>query len=341
MGAGGTPPDGGALAALLAAGELDVVGRISGSSNITLLATCRAGDDAVRCVYKPVRGERPLHDFPDGTLAGREVAASLVSRAAGWGVVPTTVLRDGPLGPGSVQRWVHPPRDAPLDEDAAADGVVDPEDGAPGDGAPGDGALGDGALGDGALAEEEDAAEEDERLLGEPGAGLVDVLPQGEVPPGWLGVLDAWGPYGEPVVLAHADDPRLLSVAVFDVVVNNADRKAGHLLLGRPEAADPASAVGRSGAPPVHGIDHGLVLHAEGKLRTVLWGWAGEPLPDAELEALERLRSALRDGLEDALRALLTAREVRALRTRVERLLRGAVMPQPPEHRSAVPRPVF
>ncbi|MEJ5946054.1 phosphatidylinositol kinase, partial [Pseudokineococcus basanitobsidens] len=117
------PPDGDDLAALLAAGELDVVGRITGSSNVTLLATCRTGDAQVRCVYKPVRGERPLHDFPDGTLAGREVAAHLVSRAAGWGVVPTTVLRDGPLGPGSVQRWVHPPRGVPLDEEVAADGV--------------------------------------------------------------------------------------------------------------------------------------------------------------------------------------------------------------------------
>ncbi|WP_299039287.1 SCO1664 family protein [uncultured Pseudokineococcus sp.] len=324
MGAGGVPPDGEDLAALLATGELDVVGRISGSSNVTLLATCRAGADAVRCVYKPVRGERPLHDFPDGTLAGREVAASLVSRAAGWGVVPTTVLRDGPLGPGSVQRWVHPPRDAPLDEEAAADGVVEPADGALAGAAP-----------------EQDDAEDDERLLGEPGAGLVDVVAQGGTPRGWHGVLDAWGPYGEPVTLVHADDPRLLSVAVFDAVANNADRKAGHLLLGRPEAADPASAAGRGDGPPVHGIDHGLVLHAEGKLRTVLWGWAGDPLPDVELEALERLRGALRGGLEEALRPLLTAREVRALRTRVERLLRGAVMPQPPEHRSAVPWPVF
>jgi len=282
----------------------------------------------VRCVYKPVRGERPLHDFPDGTLAGREVAASLVSRAAGWGVVPTTVLRDGPLGPGSVQRWVHPPRDAPVDEEAAAAGVVDAGGRAPSEGED-----------PGADPPEEDVLD-DEHLLGEPGAGLVDVVPQGGVPPGWRGVLDAWGPYGEPVTLAHADDPRLLSVAVFDVVANNADRKAGHLLLGRPDAADPASAA-RGGPAPVHGIDHGLVLHAEGKLRTVLWGWAGEPLPDAELEALERLRTALRGGLEEALRPLLTAREVRALRTRVDRLLRGAVMPQPPEHRSAVPWPVF
>ena len=327
MGAGGAPRDGADLAALLAAGELDVVGRISGSSNVTLLATCRAGDDAVRCVYKPVRGERPLHDFPDGTLAGREVAASLVSRAAGWGVVPTTVLRDGPLGPGSVQRWVHPPRDAPLDGDAAASGVVDGGDPTEED----EDLLDDGG----------DLLGDDEHLLGEPGAGLVDVVPQRDVPPGWHGVLDAWGPYGEPVTLVHADDPRLLSVAVFDVVVNNADRKAGHLLLGRPDAADPGSAAARGPGAPVHGIDHGLVLHAEGKLRTVLWGWAGEPLPDPELEALERLRSALRDGLEGALAPLLTAREVRALRTRVERLLRGAVMPQPPEHRSAVPWPVF
>ncbi|MEJ5915602.1 SCO1664 family protein [Pseudokineococcus sp. 1T1Z-3] len=320
------PPDGDALAALLATGELEVVGRITGSSNVTLLATCRAGDVDVRCVYKPVRGERPLHDFPDGTLAGREVAAHLVSRAGGWGVVPTTVLRDGPLGPGSVQRWVHPPRGAPLDEQAADEGVVedaDLEDAEPDE-----------------AEREDDEAHDDEPLLGEPGAGLVDVVPEGAVPQGWHGVMDAWGPRGQPVTLVHADDPRLLSVAVFDVVVNNADRKAGHVLLGRPEAAVP-SADRLGGGPPVHGIDHGLVLHAEAKLRTVLWGWAGEPLPDVELEALDRLRAALRDGLEEQLCALLTAREVRALRTRTERLLRGAVMPQPPENRSAVPWPVF
>ncbi|NNH24290.1 SCO1664 family protein [Pseudokineococcus marinus] len=327
---------------MLSRGDLEVVGRISGSSNVTLLATCRDGGTAVRCVYKPVRGERPLHDFPDGTLAGREVAASLVSRAGGWGVVPTTVLRDGPLGPGSVQRWVHPPRDAPLDEEAADEGVVDPYRAVDPDHEDPDDEGGDDEGGEGP--DEADRVEEDlddEHLLGEPGAGLVDVVPQGEVPAGWRGVLEAWGPYGEPVTLVHADDPRLLSVAVFDVVANNADRKAGHLLLGRPAAADPASAAARASGPPVHGIDHGLVLHAEGKLRTVLWGWAGEPLPDVELEALDRLRAALRDGLEDELQALLTGREVRALRTRVDRLLRGAVMPQPPEHRSAVPWPVF
>lgn len=300
----------------------------------------------MRCVYKPVRGERPLHDFPDGTLAGREVAASLVSRAGGWGVVPTTVLRDGPLGPGSVQRWVHPPRDAPLDGEAAADGVVDPAGAVDPDDEPdllddAAGPLTDVPEPDGAGPDGADDDLDDEHLLGEPGAGLVDVVPQGDVPPGWRGVLDAWGPYGEPVTLVHADDPRLLSVAVLDVVANNADRKAGHLLLGRPAAADPDSAAARADGPPVHGIDHGLVLHAEGKLRTVLWGWAGEPLPDVELEALDRLRAALRDGLEDELQVLLTGREVRALRTRVDRLLRGAVMPQPPEHRSAVPWPVF
>ncbi|MEJ5946055.1 SCO1664 family protein, partial [Pseudokineococcus basanitobsidens] len=201
----------------------------------------------------------------------------------------------------------------PLDEEVAADGVVD--------------------------AVLHGVDDEDEHLLGEPGAGLVDVVPEGAVPDGWHGVLDAWGPRGEPVTLVHADDPRLLSVAVFDVVVNNADRKAGHLLLGRPSAAGPVAAPGEG--PPVHGIDHGLVLHVETKLRTVLWGWAGEPLPDVELEALDRLRSALGGGLAEELSGLLTAREVRALRTRTDRLLRGAVMPQPPEHRSAVPWPVF
>lgn len=299
--------DGPELADVLARGTLEVVGRISGSSNVTLLARCCTSDVEVTCVYKPVAGERPLHDFPDGTLAAREVAAHVVSQAAGWDVVPTTVLREGPFGPGSVQRWVHPPVDAPVDEEVAEDGI---------------------------LAHEEAPDFLDEAsLLGEPGAGLVDVVAFGSVPAGWRHVMDAWGYDGEPVALVHADDPRLLSMAVFDVVANNADRKGGHVLLGRPALA--------GGSPRVHGIDHGLVLHSEPKLRTVLWGWAGDALPEVEVDALLRLRSALAGPSGAELAELLTAREVRALRSRTDRLLHSAVLPAPPASRSAVPWPVF
>ena len=106
-------------------GELEVVGRISGSSNLAVLArllsTSDVGEEpAVHVIYKPVRGERPLWDYPDGTLAGREVAAGVVSELGGWFLVPPTVLRDGPLGPGSVQLWIGDPYE-PLPDDLVVD----------------------------------------------------------------------------------------------------------------------------------------------------------------------------------------------------------------------------
>lgn len=97
---------------LLAGGELAIVGRLVASTNNALLCIARAGDLAATCVYKPVMGERPLDDFPDGTLARREVAAFSVSSATGWGIVPPTVLREGPFGEGMVQRWIDVDREA-------------------------------------------------------------------------------------------------------------------------------------------------------------------------------------------------------------------------------------
>jgi hypothetical protein len=91
---------------LLREGEIDLEGRLLDASNVTLVGAIRTGTLAGECVYKPVAGERPLWDFPDGTLAGREVAAHLVSQATGWRVVPPTILREGPFGPGMVQLWV-------------------------------------------------------------------------------------------------------------------------------------------------------------------------------------------------------------------------------------------
>ncbi len=103
-------------AEVLATGEITITGRLTDASNVTLLAEASADGLTVPCIYKPVRGERPLWDFPDGTLADRERAAYLVSRAAGWDCVPLTVLRPGPFGPGMVQRWI---------EDANPDEAVD------------------------------------------------------------------------------------------------------------------------------------------------------------------------------------------------------------------------
>ena len=182
--------------------ELVLHGRIMPASNATFLG--EIGD--VKVVYKPVSGERPLWDFPHGTLAGREVAAYLVSEAMGWDVVPQTWLRDGPHGTGMVQVWQEP----------------DPEQEA------------------------------------------VTLVPEGRVPDGWRHVFDGIDGQDRPISLIHEDTDPLRRMAVFDAVVNNADRKGGHVL----EMADGHR----------YGVDHGVSLHAETKLRTVLWGWAGEPL---------------------------------------------------------------
>ena len=261
---------------LLAHGEMEVAGRIVEASNATLLAHVSADGTTLTCVYKPVAGERPLWDFPRRTLALREVAAFVVSQAAGFDVVPPTVLREGPFGPGSAQLWIEPDEDEPA----------------------------------------------------VPGAGLVDIVPPEEVQPGWRRVLEAYGVDGEPVVLTHADDPRLARMATFDLVANNADRKGGHVLQGSGER--------------VLGVDHGLTFHDEPKLRTVLWGWAGEPLPEPVLPHLERLDALLADGpLPRALAGLLRAPELRALRTRTADLLRGATFPDPHEGRPLIPWPPF
>lgn len=250
-------------------GELTVAGRLVEASNATLFCELRHGDLDARCVYKPVAGERPLWDFPDGTLAGREVAAYLVSDASGWSVVPPTVLRDGPFGPGMCQLWVETDADVEL----------------------------------------------------------VDVVAPEQVQPGWRQVLDALGADGEPVVLVHADDDRLRRMAVLDVVLNNADRKGGHVLPG-PD--------GR-----VRGVDHGVSFHVEPKLRTVLWGWAGEQLRADEVMTLEALGCAVEEELGSALLEHLSGAEVTACRRRVDALLRAGHLPYPGGGWPAIPWPPF
>jgi uncharacterized repeat protein (TIGR03843 family) len=274
---------------LLGVGELEVVGRITGASNATLLAVVTLGDVEQAVVYKPVDGERPLWDFPDGTLAGREVAAWLVSDAGGWGVVPPTVLREGPFGLGSVQQWV-----------GAEDGRGTP-------------------------------------VAAEPGEGLVDALPPHAVPPGWLTVVRGSGYAGEAVVLAHADDPALRAMSLFDAVANNADRKGGHVLRAGPGAGH---AAGR-----VLGVDHGLAFHAEPKLRTVLWGWGGRRLDDEGVARLEATAAALDPtrggGLRDDLSVLLTRRELAALDARVAALRERCRHPRPGPGGPSLPWPLF
>ncbi|WP_342781046.1 SCO1664 family protein [Mycobacterium helveticum] len=258
-------------------GELTILGRIRAASNATFLCEATLGQSTVHCVYKPVSGEQPLWDFPDGTLAGREVGAYLVSARLGWNIVPYTVIRDGPAGPGMVQLWVQQPGDA-VDSEAR------------------------------------------------PGPDLIDLFPAGTPQPGYLPVLRAYDHAGDEVVLMHADDLRLRRVAVFDILVNNADRKGGHVLFGVD---------GR-----VYGVDHGVCLHVENKLRTVLWGWAGKPIDDQTCESVAGLVDALRDSLCEELAGHITPAEIMALRRRAQALLDKPVMPEPNRHRP-IPWPAF
>ena len=231
-------------------GEIEVIGRIVGSSNNAMLVTvtrfCPDPEPAqvLRAVYKPTIGERPLNDFPDGTLARREVAAWHVSEASGWAIVPPTILRDGPFGEGMVQWFVE------------ADPAVD----------------------------------------------IVGMILE--------------------------DDPRLRRMAVLDAVMNNTDRKGGHIL-----AVD--------GGRQLHGVDHGVCFSAVPKLRTVLWGWRGQPLDRDELDGLERIRAALDGALGTELRGLLSRTEVRATIRRTDALLSSAVFPFPSPTWPAVPWPPF
>ncbi|HYN73046.1 MAG TPA: SCO1664 family protein [Nakamurella sp.] len=254
-------------AEVLITGEITVTGRLIDASNVTLLAEASADGLTVPCIYKPVRGERPLWDFPDGTLADRERAAYLVSKAAGWDCVPLTVLRPGPFGPGMVQRWI--------------------EDANP--------------------------------------AEAVDLVSNKKVPAGWLPVLRAVDEDGSPVALVHADRPALATLAGFDLVVNNADRKGSHV-LPLPD--------GR-----VLGVDHGLCFHSDDKLRTILWGWAGRPLPATVVEGVAALLTDLDGDLGEELAALLTHTEVTMLRERLESLAGDPTFPRPPSYRTPIPWP--
>lgn len=246
--------------------ELTLRGRYRTASNATFLGA--VGDVAV--VYKPVAGESPLWDFPDGLLAHREVAAYLVSETLGGGVVPRTWLRDGPLGEGMAQLW----------------------------------------------------QEQDE------GRPAVDLVPAEAVPAtGWRTVLSGHDESGRTVCLIHEDSPALRRMAVLDVLVNNADRKGDHVLA----------------MPDGHrfGVDHGLTFHAEHKLRTVLWGWAGERLTGEETAAVTRVREALSGTLGAALSPLLTDLEIDCVGRRCERLLSAGALPFPGGGGPAIPWPPF
>jgi uncharacterized repeat protein (TIGR03843 family) len=231
-------------------GEISIVGRIVESSNNAMLVTvtrdCPDPEPVLvlDAIYKPTLGERPLDDFPDGTLAHREVAAWHVSEATGWGIVPPTILREGPFGEGMVQAFID----------------VDPD---------------------------------------------VDVI-----------------------AMVIEDDPRLRRMAVLDAIMNNTDRKGGHILP-------------IDGARHVYGVDHGVTFSTTPKLRTVLWGWRGQPLTAEEIEGVERVRDALEGDLGVALSALLSRAEIRATSRRTEALLLNGCFPYPSPDWPAIPWPPF
>ncbi|MFE6040284.1 SCO1664 family protein [Streptomyces sp. NPDC056452] len=271
------------LKTLLAQGELTVLGQVRGASNAVLYCTVAYEGEERPCVYKPVAGEQPLWDFPDGTLAQREVAAYELSEATGWGLVPPTVLREGPYGEGMCQLWIE------ADESAEESGA----DGGGVHGLP-------------------------------PLLGLVEDEEPGD---GWKAVGFAEVGEGKTALLVHADDPRLRRLAVLDAVINNGDRKGGHLL--------PAPG-GR-----LFGIDHGVTFNADDKLRTLLWGWAGEPLTAEAVEVLDALAAELEPGaaLATRLGELITAVELDALRERVSGLRKSGRHPQPSGEWPAIPWP--
>jgi uncharacterized repeat protein (TIGR03843 family) len=251
----------------LESGELTVVGRLAAASNATL----KCEIERLACVYKPVRGERPLWDFPEWTLGHRELAAYELAQALGWELVPTTVWRtDGPLGPGMCQAWIEDPTDS--------------------DRSP------------------------------------IAVVPEGAIPEGYVHVLDAEDGAGNAVALVHEDAVDLARIAAFDILANNADRKAGHVIVGQ----------GRR----LWAIDHGVTFAVEPKLRSVLWGWIGEPVPETILADVSSLADALADGL-DPVDRWLAEQERAALRERVHHLLRTAVFPEPSGQWPAIPWPVF
>lgn len=233
--------------------ELTLRGRIMPASNATFLGEI----DGREVVYKPVAGERPLWDFPDGTLADREIAAYLVSAATGWDLVPRTWWGEGPHGPGMLQEWQE----------------VDPDQEA------------------------------------------VTLVGAGEVPRGFLEVFDGFDDRDHPVTLVHEDTVQLRRLAVYDVLVNNADRKGGHVLA-------------MSGGHR-YGVDHGVTFHHEPKLRTVLWGWAGTPLATDEVEVVTSVLGVVRGALGEELGFHLAEHELEALERRAERLISAGQLPVP------------
>jgi hypothetical protein len=233
------------LREILQRGEITLEGQFVTGSNYTFLGKVSFEDRTHKVVYKPVRGELPLWDFPTNTLSKREVAAYELSRALGWNLVPLTLYRDeGPLGPGSLQRYIEHDSDLHY------------------------------------------------------------------------------------FTFSDAFRQRLRPSVLFDLLINNADRKGGHFLVDE--------------ADHIWLIDHGICFHEEDKLRTVAWDFAGEPIDRALLADIRRILSDLENPnspLRRELACYLSNVEIEALRKRARRLIADGVFPQPGTRRRPYPWP--
>lgn len=221
---------------VLASGEIRILGRITDASNATLLAEI----EGHKVVYKPIAGERPLWDFPTGNLASREYAAYLMSETLDFHIVPPTVLRDGPYGPGMVQLWCDP------DEE-------------------------------------------------------IDV-----------------------VQFSQSDHALIRAMTLFDVLINNGDRKFGHIL--------PVS------QNELKGCDHGVTFNVENKLRTVLWQYAGSPFDEQEIFTLQ---AAIEVFEGEILEELISQEERESSIVRVRDYMEDGRFPFPSEEWPAIPWPPF
>ena len=220
-------------------GELSVEGRFVDASNATLFAKSVLEEIEVSVIYKPIAGERPLWDFPDGNLAGREVSAYLLSEELGLHLVPYTILREGPFGPGMVQEWIE------IDEE-------------------------------------------------------LDI-----------------------VEIAQSAHPAIRAMALFDAIINNTDRKYGHILPKNNEE--------------IFGCDHGVTFHEDPKLRTVLWQFTNEKFTQAERKIIENAIEVSKALLSEH----LTDPEIEALIERSRQLLERGAFPEPSQDWPAVPWPPF
>jgi len=232
------------LHSVLLRGGISLQGQFMLGSNYTFLVNVSYEDQEVPAVYKPSKGEQPLWDFPENSLAWREVAAYIVSEALGWNFVPYTLLRDeGPFGPGSLQQYID------------------------------------------------------------------------------------YNPNYHYFTFKDEDKTRLRPVALFDLLINNADRKGSHVIIQKRTRK-------------IFLIDHGLCFHEEDKLRTVIWDFAGEAIPPELIADIEKFREALSTpGLGSALERYLIPSELAALEARAAALITSGMFPLLPKDRRAFPYP--